>query len=179
MGGPLLRPRYVICSACKDIITRLLDKREWTRLGSKSGASEVKQHKWFAKINWGLLRNTQPPVSQRIMSARLHKCGESAPVVSICPRRRAWSWVRCAYASYPIWEGARALPVWGHASRRLIGSSGQSLHGASDNLVLSRLRLSSRRGQLGDLSEVEEALERDIPAVIADFETAESRIQRN
>ena len=63
MGGPLLRPRYVICSACKDIITRLLDKREWTRLGSKSGASEVKQHKWFAKINWGLLRNTQPPVS--------------------------------------------------------------------------------------------------------------------
>ena len=50
-------------SAGKDVITRLLDKREWTRLGSKSGASEVKQHKWFAKINWGLLRNTQPPVS--------------------------------------------------------------------------------------------------------------------
>lgn len=32
-------------------------------MGSKSGASEVKQHKWFAKINWGLLRHTQPPVS--------------------------------------------------------------------------------------------------------------------
>ena len=41
---------------------RLLDKNEWTRLGSKSGASEVKQHRWFSKINWGLLRNTQPPV---------------------------------------------------------------------------------------------------------------------
>ncbi|KAM5535649.1 hypothetical protein V8D89_010636 [Ganoderma adspersum] len=52
-----------VSHAGKDIITRLLDKREWTRLGSKSGASEVKQHKWFAKINWGLLRNTQPPVS--------------------------------------------------------------------------------------------------------------------
>ncbi|OSC99179.1 Pkinase-domain-containing protein [Trametes coccinea BRFM310] len=51
-----------VSHACKDIITRLLDKREWTRLGSKSGASEVKQHKWFAKINWGLLRNTQPPI---------------------------------------------------------------------------------------------------------------------
>ena len=50
-------------SAGKDIIFRLLDKREATRLGSKSGASEVKQHKWFAKISWGLLRNTQPPVS--------------------------------------------------------------------------------------------------------------------
>lgn len=42
---------------------KLLDKNELTRLGSKSGASEVKQHKWFSKINWGLLRNIQPPVS--------------------------------------------------------------------------------------------------------------------
>ena len=39
-----------------------LDKNEKTRLGSRSGASEVKQHKWFSKINWGLLRNTRPPV---------------------------------------------------------------------------------------------------------------------
>lgn len=51
-----------VSAPCKDIITRLLDKRETTRLGSKSGASEVKQHKWFSKINWGLLRNTQPPI---------------------------------------------------------------------------------------------------------------------
>ena len=49
--------------ACKDVVTRLLDKRESSRLGSMTGASEVKAHKWFAKINWGLLRNTQPPVS--------------------------------------------------------------------------------------------------------------------
>lgn len=49
-------------SACKDVVVRLLDKDERTRLGSRSGASEVKQHKWFAKINWGLLRNTRPPV---------------------------------------------------------------------------------------------------------------------
>ena len=49
--------------AGKDVINRLLDKREKTRLGSRSGASEVKQHKWFGKINWGLLRNTRPPVS--------------------------------------------------------------------------------------------------------------------
>ncbi|RDB22507.1 Serine/threonine-protein kinase nrc-2 [Hypsizygus marmoreus] len=51
-----------VTQACKDCVTRLLDKNERTRLGSKSGASEVKQHKWFAKINWGLLRNTQPPI---------------------------------------------------------------------------------------------------------------------
>ncbi|KAF7352929.1 AGC/RSK protein kinase [Mycena venus] len=51
-----------VSQAGKDCVTRLLDKREKTRLGSKSGASEVKQHKWFAKINWGLLRNTRPPI---------------------------------------------------------------------------------------------------------------------
>ncbi|KAF8351291.1 AGC/RSK protein kinase [Amanita rubescens] len=48
--------------AGKECITRLLDKDERMRLGSKSGASEVKQHKWFVKINWGLLRNTRPPI---------------------------------------------------------------------------------------------------------------------
>lgn len=51
-----------VSSAGKDAINRLLDKRESHRLGSRSGASEVKQHKWFAKTNWGLLRNTQPPI---------------------------------------------------------------------------------------------------------------------
>ncbi|KAJ7068113.1 Pkinase-domain-containing protein [Mycena amicta] len=51
-----------VSPAGKDCMTRLLDKREKTRLGSKSGASEVKQHKWFVKINWGLLRNTRPPI---------------------------------------------------------------------------------------------------------------------
>jgi hypothetical protein len=47
---------------CKDCVTQLLEKKERKRLGSRSGASEVKQHKWFAKINWGLLRNTRPPI---------------------------------------------------------------------------------------------------------------------
>jgi hypothetical protein len=31
----------------------------------------VKQHKWFSKINWGLLRNTEPPVSRTIWVTRL------------------------------------------------------------------------------------------------------------
>ncbi|KDQ64739.1 hypothetical protein JAAARDRAFT_118193 [Jaapia argillacea MUCL 33604] len=56
------RDQPKVSQAGKDVVVRLLDKTESTRLGSKSGASEVKQHKWFAKINWGLLRNTQPPI---------------------------------------------------------------------------------------------------------------------
>lgn len=51
-----------VSQAGKDCIVKLLDKNEKTRLGSRSGASEVKSHKWFAKINWGLLRNTKPPI---------------------------------------------------------------------------------------------------------------------
>src|SRR6266702_4522475 len=69
-------------SAGKDIISRLLDKEENTRLGSKTGASEVKQHKWFSKINWGLLRNTEPPVSHVLGIVRLATVGyRSAPTV--------------------------------------------------------------------------------------------------
>ncbi|THH09045.1 hypothetical protein EW145_g2270, partial [Phellinidium pouzarii] len=51
-----------IANSGKDIVNRLLDKSESHRLGSQSGASQVKQHKWFAKMNWGLLRNMTPPI---------------------------------------------------------------------------------------------------------------------
>ncbi|GAA5925697.1 uncharacterized protein JCM15063_005093 [Sporobolomyces koalae] len=49
-------------TVCKSVIKRLLCKDEHKRLGSQSGASEVKQHKWFASINWGLLRHQKPPI---------------------------------------------------------------------------------------------------------------------
>ncbi|CAE6445147.1 unnamed protein product [Rhizoctonia solani] len=63
MKLPVQYPESVkISPQGKDIIVRLLDKSELTRLGSQSGASEVKQHKWFAKLNWGLLRNQRPPI---------------------------------------------------------------------------------------------------------------------
>ncbi|KAI9626572.1 hypothetical protein KEM48_010401 [Puccinia striiformis f. sp. tritici PST-130] len=46
----------------KSIIRKLLIKDELNRLGSITGASEVKYHKWFATISWGLLRNCKPPI---------------------------------------------------------------------------------------------------------------------
>jgi len=49
-------------SMCKSVVKKLLNKDEHKRLGSQSGASEVKQHKWFASINWGLLRHLKPPI---------------------------------------------------------------------------------------------------------------------
>jgi hypothetical protein len=57
----LLTPTHLVSSG-KDIMHKLLDKAEEKRLGSQSGASQVKQHKWFAKLSWGLLRHMTPPV---------------------------------------------------------------------------------------------------------------------
>lgn len=59
-----------ITAAGKEIIVRLLHKVESKRLGSQSGASEVKTHKWFAKLNWGLLRNEKPPIIPNIQNAQ-------------------------------------------------------------------------------------------------------------
>ncbi|GAA5895290.1 hypothetical protein JCM8208_005964 [Rhodotorula glutinis] len=54
---------------CKSLIKKLLCKDEHKRLGSQSGASEVKQHKWFASISWGLLRHQKPPIVPQIKNA--------------------------------------------------------------------------------------------------------------
>ncbi|PWN49425.1 Pkinase-domain-containing protein [Violaceomyces palustris] len=51
-----------ISSLGKSLIRKLLIKDELKRMGSQSGASEVKQHKWFQTISWGLLRNSTPPI---------------------------------------------------------------------------------------------------------------------
>ncbi|BEI89390.1 uncharacterized protein CcaverHIS019_0207520 [Cutaneotrichosporon cavernicola] len=52
----------LVTNLCKSAIRKLLIKDEHKRLGSQSGASEVKQHKWFASISWGLLRHMTPPI---------------------------------------------------------------------------------------------------------------------
>ncbi|OZJ02000.1 hypothetical protein BZG36_04726 [Bifiguratus adelaidae] len=47
---------------CKSLIRRLLNKDEHKRLGSRAGASDIKNHIFFRNINWALLRNTPPPI---------------------------------------------------------------------------------------------------------------------
>ncbi|WFD03659.1 serine/threonine protein kinase, AGC [Malassezia obtusa] len=51
-----------ISSHGKALIRKLLVKDEHRRLGSQLGAGEVKQHRWFANLSWGLLRNMTPPI---------------------------------------------------------------------------------------------------------------------
>lgn len=49
-------------SNCKNLIKKLLIKDETKRLGSHSGASEIKSHPFFKNTQWALLRNQKPPM---------------------------------------------------------------------------------------------------------------------
>jgi len=49
-------------SLCKSLIRKLLIKDEVRRFGSRSGASEVKNHPFFKPITWALLRHMKPPM---------------------------------------------------------------------------------------------------------------------
>jgi protein-serine/threonine kinase len=44
------------------VIRKLLIKDEVKRLGSRAGASDVKNHPFFKPITWALLRHMKPPM---------------------------------------------------------------------------------------------------------------------
>lgn len=46
----------------KNLLKHLLDPNPGTRLGSNAGASDIKEHPWFSGVNWGLIRNQEPPI---------------------------------------------------------------------------------------------------------------------
>lgn len=50
-----------ISFAAKDLIRDLLVKDPQKRLGYKRGATEIKQHPFFASVNWALIRSSSPP----------------------------------------------------------------------------------------------------------------------
>lgn len=53
---------HPISSSCKSLIKKLLIKDEAKRLGSKTGASDIKNHVFFKTTQWALLRNQKPPM---------------------------------------------------------------------------------------------------------------------
>ncbi|XP_057489727.1 serine/threonine-protein kinase D6PK-like [Actinidia eriantha] len=62
VGQPLKFPELSTVSfAAKDLIRGLLAKDPQKRLGFKRGATEIKQHPFFASVNWALIRSNQPP----------------------------------------------------------------------------------------------------------------------
>ena len=56
-------PEYnSMSSSCRNLVKKLLVKDPAKRLGSKSGASEIKSHAFFKTVQWDLLRNQKPPL---------------------------------------------------------------------------------------------------------------------
>ena len=51
--GQLKFPDHVnLSDQCKDIITKLMRNNPRTRLGSKNGIDDIKNHPFFQDINW-------------------------------------------------------------------------------------------------------------------------------
>ncbi|RMZ88741.1 hypothetical protein DV736_g4035, partial [Chaetothyriales sp. CBS 134916] len=51
-----------VTNLCKSLVRKLLIKDEVKRLGSRAGASDVKNHPFFKPITWALLRHMKPPM---------------------------------------------------------------------------------------------------------------------
>ncbi|GLI69548.1 hypothetical protein VaNZ11_014099 [Volvox africanus] len=64
--SPLRFPsKPLVSDEGRDLIEKLLIKDVGRRLGSRTGANEIKTHPWFKGINWALLRNEPPPYVPR------------------------------------------------------------------------------------------------------------------
>ena len=50
MQAPLRFPKHV-SEACRDLITKLLNREAKDRLGSR-GSHEIKKHSWLSKVDW-------------------------------------------------------------------------------------------------------------------------------
>ncbi|KAM9899736.1 hypothetical protein OXX69_009355 [Metschnikowia pulcherrima] len=51
-----------VSSSCRSLIKKLLIKDETKRLGSRMGASDIKNHAFFKNTQWALLRHQKPPM---------------------------------------------------------------------------------------------------------------------
>nr|AML78527.1 putative LOV domain-containing protein [Pandorina morum] len=77
--SPLRFPsKPAISEEGRDLIDKLLVKDIGRRLGSRTGANEIKSHPWFKGVNWALLRNETPPYVPRRASKIAGSAGGSA-----------------------------------------------------------------------------------------------------
>ncbi|XP_027160365.1 serine/threonine-protein kinase D6PK [Coffea eugenioides] len=82
VGQPLRFPDSPATSyASRDLIRGLLVKEPQHRLGTKRGATEIKQHPFFEGVNWALIRCSTPPEVPRPIEAELPvKFGKVDPI---------------------------------------------------------------------------------------------------
>ena len=69
----LVPTQQSVSSNCKNLIKKLLIKEEDKRLGSKTGASEIKNHVFFKNTQWALLRHQKPPMIPVLTKSKKHR----------------------------------------------------------------------------------------------------------
>ncbi|KAI9289903.1 kinase-like domain-containing protein [Umbelopsis sp. AD052] len=62
----------MISGPCKSFLGGLLTKDPKRRLGYRTGAGDVRAHKWFRDINFALLRHTKPPLQPKCCDYATH-----------------------------------------------------------------------------------------------------------
>ena len=79
---------------CRDFISKLLDKKPDTRLGSKGGVDEVMSHPWLSDINVNklLTKDLEPPMKPTNVEALIEKLIQAkegtGPEISIVPENK-------------------------------------------------------------------------------------------
>ncbi|GFH17457.1 putative LOV domain-containing protein [Haematococcus lacustris] len=68
----------VVSPECQDLITQLLVKDPAKRLGTRTGAEEIKAHPFFKGITWSLLRHEAPPYIPHRQSKTMTASGTDA-----------------------------------------------------------------------------------------------------
>ena len=80
LSSPLKWPETVpVSSDCKAVVKKLLRREPEKRLGAENGASEIKAARWFAGVNFALIRNEVPPI---IPAAKNELAEMSAPAMA-------------------------------------------------------------------------------------------------
>ncbi|XP_010277519.1 PREDICTED: serine/threonine-protein kinase WAG1-like [Nelumbo nucifera] len=81
-------------SEARDLIQRLLVKDPRRRLGYAKGATEIKQHPFFKRIKWPLIRSYRPPEEVRGLVKKKVTHVRNVNIVSLSSRRSRtrWSW---------------------------------------------------------------------------------------
>mmetsp|Transcript_50694 Transcript_50694/g.130749 ORF Transcript_50694/g.130749 Transcript_50694/m.130749 type:complete len:356 (-) Transcript_50694:860-1927(-) len=61
-------PDCRVSPAFRSLVQGLLQKNPSQRLGSRNGASEIKEHAFFKNVNWALVRSLRPPFIPELRS---------------------------------------------------------------------------------------------------------------
>lgn len=67
------RTGHPVSKECKSIIRKLLAHDPKKRLGSEHGASDIKNHPFFSKLNLPLIRNQTPPIIPELSGPNDHR----------------------------------------------------------------------------------------------------------